>query len=98
MSYFDFSEEKISASTGAETSADEREKAAAKPDEPEYYTKTVKLFSDLMLENGYTEPEYHDVKSYRDEEAPGTFIEDWYDIEGNLRKSKRWAITAVWNQ
>ncbi|MBP3656981.1 MAG: hypothetical protein J6K32_09835 [Clostridia bacterium] len=87
MSFSASSEERLKASTSAESSADERKAASAKADEPEYYTKIVKLFSDCLLEYGYEEPEYHAVQTYRHEEAPGTFVEDWYDIQGKKRKS-----------
>ena len=87
MSYSDSSEERLKASTSAESPADESKAASAKADEPEYYTKIVKLFSDCLLEYGYEEPEYHDVQAYRHEEAPSTFVEDWYDVQGKKRKS-----------
>ena len=51
-----------------------------------YYTRIVALFSRCLSLTGYEEPMYHEVKFMPDEEAPSTFVTQFFDEQGRRRK------------
>ena len=55
-------------------------------DVPAYYTKIVEMFADELLKAGYTEPTYHKTVYRRHEDAPSTFVTEFYDEHGTKRK------------